>query len=251
MKRLWLSSEILEWVAISDSADYLSDHNWRRAYQIWTHAEQTLQNHDDEFHRVDAVSSLKRSMSHRVQLLKSIYQFDKIPIGESPRRTIEQLAFWGIVRPTMLVKLIDIRNAVEHEDAAPPEGDRCRELLDFVWYFLRSTDVMVAKLLDTFSLEDQDTDYSLSLETGPQREWKVTCNGWVHESMLSEASVNDWIEVEVHEKETPEEFRTHLPAGAHFDRQAGDTFINGLVCGSLSHIRKFVGLYFDIAQSAP
>ncbi len=36
-------------------------------------------------------------------------------------------------------QLLAIRNDIEHRDVKPPSTEKCLELLDAVWYFLKST----------------------------------------------------------------------------------------------------------------
>jgi len=100
---MWLSPEFLHWHTFVQDRLNNAGADWERAYKIWAHAEEILEQHDDELDLVDAVTTLKRAMNHRLQFLKDTYSFKTIPVKSKPQRTIEQLAFWGIVRPTVIV----------------------------------------------------------------------------------------------------------------------------------------------------
>jgi len=105
-----------------------------------THAEQTLQSSATDLDRANAILEMRRSISRRIRLLDERYSLRSIPIKEKPSDFLKLLEFVGVVRPTMLQQLIDIRDGVEHEDAEPPDLERCKVFLEFIWYFLKSTD---------------------------------------------------------------------------------------------------------------
>jgi hypothetical protein len=111
-----------------------------RLYEVHQHACDRLANNPDGFDRVDAIMALRRAVGRRVKELKEIYQLRELPTGVKPKGDLELLEYFGIIRPFMLRRLIDIRNFVEHQDSDPPSPDECRMFADLVWYFLRSTD---------------------------------------------------------------------------------------------------------------
>lgn len=251
---MWLSSEFLNWDVYVQGYLNNSDADWERAYTMWTHAEQVLAQYSDEFHLIDAITTLKRATSHRLQLLKNTYNFDMIPVAGKPKRTIGQLAFWGIIRPTMLVRLIDIRNAVEHEDATPPPRERCLELLDFVWYFLRSTDRLTIYppmeiVYESGAYTDGiDNTYYLALDINPKNNWRVNIDGWVNATLILESQQNDWFEVQISHRETRDEVRSHIhDTKAHENRKEDDLYIKGTIIGPESKLRKFFDVYFELA----
>lgn len=252
---MWLSPEFLKWDTYPEYE--LSDQNYRRAYDMWSHADQVLRQFQDDFHRVDALSTLKRALSHRLQLLKDLHKLDAIPLSRKPKRTIEQLEFFGVVRPTMLIQLIDVRNAIEHEDAPPPPYKRCLELLDFVWYFLRSTDRLATRLITDIYFhqpraKDYDTGYFVTIETGPQNAWQMNFVASVNSSLLREDKENDWFQVRIDSLETRDEVRSrisHEDSNALEDRRSKDLYIKGTIIGPENNLKEIVDMYFDIALS--
>jgi hypothetical protein len=252
--RMWLSPEFLTWRAFIEERVYSDDRNLERAYEIWAHSEQILGQYNDDLHLVDAVTTLKRAMSHRLQLLKNTYRFDAIPVKGNSKRTIEQLAFWGMVRPTMLGRLIEIRNAVEHDDASPPSHERCTELLDFVWYFLRSTDRLVIRHPAEIMFESEvytrgvDNTYVLVFKMAPRNNWKLDFGAWINASMLLEHDQGGWLEVQIDQRATRDEVRSRLQYGssAHENRKEDDLSIEGNIVGPESQLQRIFDLYFKL-----
>lgn len=86
---------------------------------------------------------MKRSLNHRLQLIEKTYHLKTIYFKDKPKGYLELLEKYNIVRPLLMKKLLTIRNEIEHEDSNPPEIERCKELVDIMWYFLKSTDSIV------------------------------------------------------------------------------------------------------------
>jgi len=128
---MWLSPKILEWESYVDSWVGLEDESWRRAYSISSHAEYLLEQSSTELFRVDAITTLNRAVDHRIRLLDEIYEFRRIPIRAKPVGNLMLLNYFGIVRSKMVQRLIEIRNAVEHQDADPPSEADCFDFLEF------------------------------------------------------------------------------------------------------------------------
>jgi hypothetical protein len=139
VRPVWIDSSWLSWEYNWDSDSGLP-YNTVRPYEVHQHACDRLAGNPDEFDRVDAITTLRRVVSQRVKALKEIYNLRDLPIGAKPRGDLELLSEFGIIRPFMLKRLVDIRNIVEHQDSSPPPTDECLMFADLVWYFLRSTD---------------------------------------------------------------------------------------------------------------
>lgn len=220
---MWLSNEIFGWTSVSEGHKFGDEIAMRRAYEIWAHAEDVLLHQQSDFSLGDSVANLKRAINHRLKLLNAIYTFSKIPVQNKPKGLLEQLGYFEIVRPTMLKTLISIRNALEHEDAAPPTLTRCHELVDLTWYFLRTTDRLVMMIPDPIKLspEDEDftdSDYWIGVKTGPELNWAIELNGWVTPSSVSLTSQPKWLSLDIHCIETRRDFR---------DRQGIEWFEGG------------------------
>jgi|CXWL01.1.fsa_nt_gi hypothetical protein len=166
--KLWLSPEVLAWLPFVETWTSHEGIAWRRPYDHWGHAEGLLRDVKTEFHRTDVIVSLKRSVDGRVRALNEACHFRKAPFPDLPEGRLEQLAFFGIVQPALLGRLLDIRNRVEHQDAEPPTIAACADFIDMVWYFLRSTDFLVRRAMIELRL-----DRDAGMELNP---YKVTIN---------------------------------------------------------------------------
>lgn len=190
----WLSSKRLEG-SYSDVGGLIYEATgWERAYELWEHAEDILAKPQTEAYLADAITNLKRAVNHRISILQETYHFDKIPGYEAPRRSLEQLAYWGIIRPSMLRQLTDIRNAIEHENATPPGQQRCLEFLDLVWYFLRSTDILCTSVPGDLEAQELDSARGLTISLKSTSPWRVEFSGWLARSEVSEIEIPGWIE---------------------------------------------------------
>ncbi|MDW0118620.1 hypothetical protein QTL97_16970 [Sporosarcina thermotolerans] len=157
-KRIWISSEIFYWDSSSTGGTVLSQEPISRAYSIWEHAKTLIEGNNSKFALADGVTNLKRSYNHRLNHIETLYSFRIINIKNKPKGYLELLESFQIVRPYIMDNLRLIRNAIEHNDAPPPDINRCKELLDVVWYFLKSTDKLVQLLQETcFELENEDS----------------------------------------------------------------------------------------------
>ncbi len=199
---MWLSPEILEWRVLESGSTVFDETLRARAHEIWGHAEQVLSHPTSAPLRVDAITTLKRAIAHRVRLLENLYSLRSIPLKDKPSDTLKLLEFLGVVRPLMLDKLIAIRNAVEHDDAPPPDIETCQVFLEFAWYFLRSTDSMARVVVDSVELKpsNEDEDYWLNVESGLGHNWIPKLTGWLTPEMLSTQPKDQWLALKVENK---------------------------------------------------
>lgn len=254
---MWLSNKIFSWSTFPESSRSEGRQGVHRPYEIWEHAESLLSIASNSFHRVDAITTIKRSIDHRLRQLRTLYCFDEIPIKAKPKRIVEQLAFFGIVRPTMLEQLILLRNQIEHGDAPPPDQSRCSEFLDFAWYFLRSTDRLVSSIAANFVLEPAgsaaESPYWLEVEMGPRGSWKVELSGWVPRRLISKTEHEDWLNLDIERLETRQNFLGRLPrkerkkelASATRGKNPTDTYISGAMNGPEIAYKELLNRYFS------
>lgn len=150
----WLSWEYGVWRSDPEGiAGYDPGDSTARLYEIHQHACDQLASDPNEFDRVDAIINLRRVVAQRVKALNKQYQLRQLPTGQKPSGDLELLSYFGIIRPFMLRRLVDIRNIVEHEASSPPSADECMMFADLVWYFLRSTDKLVHRSVDEIIFE--------------------------------------------------------------------------------------------------
>ncbi len=251
---MWLTPEVLRWrPAIGGSTTY-RDELWRRPYRIFGHADQILQKDTTDFDRVDVITTLKRAVDNRIRLLNEIYKFKLIPIKNKPSKAIEILCYLGIIRPIMVQKLIYIRNAVEHEDAPPPDHNDCLSFLEFVWYFIRSTDHLVRESVYELILNHTEEDfhdiYYLDLIFNPENRWSPKVIGWVQPNMISANLVDKWILLNIERTETRASLLSRLgqtddPDDIGRGKNPDDICFHGEIRGPAEHLKKIVLLYFE------
>jgi hypothetical protein len=254
---MWLTSGILNWESDVDSWTGYEDESWRRVYAIWNHAEHLLRQPSTEFGCVDAITTLKRVIKYRIRHLNEIYEFRQIPVKNKPSDTLELMSYLGIVRPKMVQKLIEVRNAVEHQDAKPPNQDVCLDFLEFTWYFLRSTDMLVRRPVSGISLSPTGDDidpkyYGVSIEFGPGEGWIPKIIAWVEPSLISLQPIDDWFSLKVEETETREAMATRLkepvdPTGWDSGRGKNpkDMYIRAEIRGPSHHLLRLYQVYFE------
>jgi len=255
---MWLSPEILNW-RVSIGAYVEHDRKLgARSYEIWAHAEKLFAQALDDY-RVNGITTLWRAIDHRIRLLERIYLLKSIPIKDKPNDTLNLLEYLGIVRPLMLQKLKEVRNAVEHEDASPPSPEDCNVLREFTWYFLRSTDGMVQRMTTHLLLELTDTpngdaDYWFDIDNAPFMSWIPRFSGWVMPMLVSDQPKENWFNVKVKHTETRDVLVLRLKG--HEDeesigepgrgRHPEDIYIRGEIRGPSDSLKKLSKLFLGI-----
>lgn len=202
MDSLWIKSEILNWSFYTTSSFQANENYQYRAYEIWGHAEALLANQPNDFQRTDAITTLKRAFNQRLKFIEYIYEFRKLSNSRKPLGYLELLETFGLVRPVMFKKLLLIRNDIEHNDTAPPNTERCEELLDFVWYFLKSTDSILSNIGDTLDFkyssdEGGKSQYGYELTIDYEMEHSISIRGWFPEDSVFHKPEPHYIEVKL------------------------------------------------------
>lgn len=256
---MWLSPQILDWRI---SLGTHEEHNRKfgaRSYEIWAHGEHLFSQSSNEF-RISGLTSLWRAIDHRMRLLERIYSLKSIPVKDKPSDLLNLLEFLGIVRPLMLQKLKEIRNAVEHEDASPPDAESCQIFLEFTWYFLRSTDGMTQRLITHLLLESVDTpneeaDYWFEIDNGPAESWVPKIAGWLTPDLVSAHPIDNWFTVKVERTDTREELTKRLKDSMTKDsidepgrgRNPADIYVTGEIRGPSRPLKHLTQLFLGVA----
>lgn len=229
-ERVWLDDTFLHWYPEMQVSSYTNEKDRLRAYQLWKHAELILTGDTNEFNRVDVVSNLKRCLNQRLKFIEHVYSLKKIALSDSPKGYLEYLESLGLVRPYMLKQLMLIRNDIEHNDAPPPNIERCQELLDLTWYFLKSTDSFVSLCKHDFILKKlsdsgDETQYWLNFDIDFEQGHTTMVNGWVPETLLSKEEKQGFTLIEL--KDFSSEEAGWGGSEKHTDKLDNDFWING------------------------
>jgi hypothetical protein len=232
IKKVWIKEAIFDWEGYQGGGTIADKKMLERPYQIWEHSS-TLFNHKsgNDFHFSDGIANLKRSINHRLQSIEKIYQFRTLEFVNKPKGSLEVLESLGLVRPYIMKQLFEIRNDIEHRDEKPPGIERCNELLDVVWYFLKSTDslVQIVKSEGEFTLYTQsefETHYGFSIELKYGDINKSSIRGWFPEEYIRNEKADGFIAVileDMHGKEKWEGKEVNY----HKNKLDSDKWING------------------------
>lgn len=151
MKQLWISDNFLDQQLFCEVYSGYDDNIINRAYEIWNHAKNLIEQNDDTYSMSDAIWNLRRCLDQRTRTIEKNYNLKQIPLLQKPKGYYELLEYYGVARPFIVKNLFSIRNDIDHHDATPPPKERCMELLDIVWYFLKATDrILQEKKKDLF-----------------------------------------------------------------------------------------------------
>lgn len=197
-EKIYISNDILSWDAFKESA-VSSQEDWKLSYRYLHHAESLLMDPQNEPSLSDAIINLNKAVNHRINTLNNTYKFKKIPDKNKPKGLLDLLSFYGIVKPTMLNKLYTLRNDIEHQFKPPPNVSRCAEFVDFVWYFLKSTDAIAREIVDTFLLEPEGSDGTIEKEFAEisvytDEGWEAFISGMVPANLIAD-NFDDAIEI--------------------------------------------------------
>jgi hypothetical protein len=253
----WLSPIILDWPARPTGSHGFTEDRRLRSYEVLAHAESLLSQPTSELTRVDVITAIRRSIDRRLTILKDTYSLKNLPSRPKPSDTLLILESLGIIRSQMLQKLIDIRNAVEHEDANPPSHETCRIFSEFAWYFLKSTDRMVQQVNDSFELIPVGPDekyYGLTVDYGPEDNWRFKVWGWIKPEMLTTESQSGWLSLKLEKVETRKEIVGTTSSSTHHlqeddegrGRNPADLVITGEVRGPATAFARITEVYFSL-----
>ena len=199
---MWITREFLSWYADNESLSYTELSQANRPYEIFIHAERLLLTATSELSVADSILNLKRAINSRLQYLEELYRLSTAfpkSVG-----AIERLEAIGLARPFLVRALFELRNDIEHNDAQPPSAERCKELLDITWYFLKTTDYAcrVSKCNVQFSpTTDEDLrDPCLWLDASIPEFGSLTLDlrGWITTAQLSEIEIPSSLLLTVH-----------------------------------------------------
>src|SRR5690606_35579968 len=129
-RTLWVDPVVLTWKRLLTGSYGGDPDAMRRPYEHWEHAAAILDERHGHRDRMGAIATLKRAIDHRPRALKQEYKLRPIPLRSAPKGDLQRLEHLGIARHTMVLRLLEIRNRVEHGDVDPPAVAVCRDLLE-------------------------------------------------------------------------------------------------------------------------
>ncbi|MGZ0067541.1 hypothetical protein [Microbacterium arborescens] len=180
------------WRVEGESWTILNEETASRAYKLWNFAADVNIRSIDDVGRGTVVQKLWNAVEQRIRALHEIYRLSAVRARlRLPKTTssLDTLHHLGVIRPLILKKLKDVRNRVEHQDRGAPDEDECNNLVDSVWYFLRSTDYLAVQRLTTFTaysglIVPGHTDREEFVSVDISDDWAMRIRGWFRADSL-------------------------------------------------------------------
>ena len=135
------------------------------------------------------------------------------------------LEIYGIARPFIVKNLFSIRNDIDHHDATPTPKERCMELLDIVWYFLKATDRCIEERKEyVFFAQTPDDPYLLYFYINYRHEQPFPFWGWFSLDQIFKQPLPHAIPIQVESIHTKNSIED---SGFHKNRKDTDLCIHG------------------------
>jgi hypothetical protein len=251
----WISLTTLDWPGVWGGGTSGEVGQWHRAYEMLRHVDRRLSGQPDEFARTDAVATLKRAVDHRIRVLDEKYGLRGLPVREKPEKILDLLEWVGLIRPAMFRKLIELRNAVEHEDHPPSDAENCRVLADFAWFFMKATDRYVQLVVERFVLKEDHSSPSarhwIQVAVEPPRNWAPHIDGWLPPSLISDVPIDGWLQANLQHKETWADVSARMTCATRLthspNRTTDDIRFVGEVRGPAHALHLLYRQYFSLA----
>lgn len=148
-----------------------------------------------------------------------------------------------VVRPLLLNKLLLLRNDIEHEDAEPPRYCQCKEYLDVVWYFLKTTHCIASHKVDDIMFTNPNSQFWVQIDITDLSLTKLPARGWLSNNHFTYSQKNDLIRLDVDNIKRASAFDRH-----HSDRPVTDFFFSGYLnltpCQTLNLIKPIILSYY-------
>ena len=189
---MYLSEVIFNWPCIDCEGTGVEANKMARGHELWRHAQSRLKNDPNEFERVDCITSLKRAVNARLKTIESEYHFHALPSLRNKKMTLEKYQDYGLIRPTLIKDLFEVRNLLEHEDVKPPKTSKCQYYVDIVWYFLKSLDSLLTLKSDVIVYEYGNSELFVRADN----EWNFSFYGDINENLISQVEKVGFIEVD-------------------------------------------------------
>lgn len=229
-KNVWLKDDVFIWEAHSQWIGFPNKKHLTRAYDLWSHAELSIEQGNSEFHLADAISTLKKCLNQRLKTIEKTYKLKQISPANASKGYLELLESFDLVRPLMLKKLMTVRNDIEHKDAKPPSKARCQELLDLTWYFLKSTDSILKMQSETLEYtridaSGKETPYGYSLKIDYEHKRALEIFGWFSRELISKTETDGFKKIRVKNMHTKAEKWSEC--SHHKDKRDDDVWLVG------------------------
>lgn len=193
IKNVWIDSSILYW-SINGSIGCYNGEDIASCYEYWEYAETLINKFDDKFHLQDSIKNLKYVVDKRIKQIERIYDFKSYFPSKHILEIYEEL---GIVKGFVIKNLFELRNNIEHNEVEIDEKERCRNFLDTIWYFLKSTDLLVtsSNVENDFYKDIDNDDIVINIDVNTPKLEDADIRGTIEKSMISYQEKEDFIQI--------------------------------------------------------
>lgn len=241
---VWIKEDIFDWEGFLSGGTINDKTLIERPYKIWEHSSNLFRSGwKNDFHRADGILNLKRSINSRLQSIERIYKFKTLEFVNKPKGSLELLESFGLVRPYIMKQLFEIRNDIEHRDSKPPSIERCNELLDVVWYFLKSTDslIQIVKSNGEYTLytqNEEETHYGFSVRLNYEDINKSEISGWFPEEYIRYEKDDELLAVIVKDIHGKEKWKDAGLLSNHENKLDSDKWLSGYINFETQNLAK-------------
>jgi hypothetical protein len=173
---IYISTDFLNYYSYPEFVDYNDDNNYKRPFEILKHAEDILSRDINNEYISDAIININRAITLRLKDIKRKFNFEGIPYLRN-KDLWSRLEELGLIRKHLINEINKLRNLIEHEDKGIPEINLCKLYLEFTWYFLKSTNLLCIRKLETINFEI-DEYYWVDCKIDFDQKWETTIYGW-------------------------------------------------------------------------
>ncbi|MDD9180712.1 MULTISPECIES: hypothetical protein [Aliivibrio] len=189
---IYINEDIFKWNYNKNSFNEATD-GWQKSYSYLEHAEALLTIENSPHFMVDIISNLKRAVDFRINQLSKKYKLKELKCLFGAKGSYDLLVMLGVIRPLMLEKLITLRNQVEHQFEIPNNIDLCKELTEFVWYFLKTTDLLTKYEYGDLCFQHPTKKHLFcDIEINFTNKWSFNGSGWLPQEMYSLDKSNNY-----------------------------------------------------------
>jgi hypothetical protein len=208
--------------------------DWKRQHEIWDHGNSLISAISPSQQDLEAgIIQLQRAVESRDKLLDQVYGFEKIP-GRKQTNKYEIMAALGIIRPTLKIRLRELRNSLIHNPTnSLITQQECELLSDTSWYYLKVTDRIAQQCTDEMTMQmpssgREGSSLSLTLETNT---WEAAADGYVAPEIVLDAPVSGCVSIVI--------------TNCEFVKYSGYLKFKGNAVGTDAALWKLIQIFFD------
>ncbi|MBR6778630.1 MAG: hypothetical protein IKM43_00540 [Clostridia bacterium] len=209
---------------------YLDSVSINKGWEIINHAYSLLQFNNNSF-REDIISNLRKAMNYRIKDLFEILNINKINFSHlSNKMKIEKLEALGLIKKTLLNKLLKLRNSIEYDGKNAPSNEECEEFIDVVWYFYKTTDIYCSIAPESFDINYaiEDIEYSYEYNFDFKNHTYIKFHGRMPEELFSkQPKSNNSIKILNFRKKI--DTNTNNSATLYHDAHLAQTYFEGKI----------------------